>query len=78
MFTSTHKNLAPDPIRDQFINITHWEPQNDRFKSQFGLVSYADWCEKEAARLNSSKGAWTGVLAAKDMDGNCCIAKRKY
>jgi hypothetical protein len=78
MLTKTHKNQKFNPVRDQFINITHWEPCDQQFHSQFGLVSYLDWCEKEAARLNRSTGALAEVTPAKDLNGNCCIAKRKY
>jgi hypothetical protein len=33
-------------------NRTVWGNPNSQLQSQFGYVSYAKWCELEAARMN--------------------------
>jgi hypothetical protein len=33
--------------------VTNWEPPNSKFYSQWGEVTYLDWCHKESKRMNS-------------------------
>jgi hypothetical protein len=50
-------------------NKTVWGNPEHKLQSQFGFISYAEWCAKESARMNA-QGANTHVVWDQGM---CCI-----
>ena len=51
--------------------LTIFSPVGEKIDSQFGRITYRDWCQKEAARLNSGKIP-RGVYVV-EANGQCAI-----
>jgi hypothetical protein len=54
--------------------LTIWDKPNDQLNTQYGRITYLDWCEREASRLTASG---TKAHVAKSTTGKVCVKKVK-
>lgn len=52
-------------------NITNWDLEEGVLESEYGKISYLDWCYREAERL---KGSYSALHVAR-ADGYCAILR---
>jgi hypothetical protein len=57
-------------------NISIWGVPETKFLSQFGYISYRDWCEKDAERIRDNFGQAVVVEWRDEKGSMVCIAKR--
>ena len=52
--------------------LTALSPEKETLKSEYGITSYLEWCEKESARINANGGS-TKVYRSH---GECAVINR--
>jgi hypothetical protein len=65
-FTKSIKHL------DMHRAVTVWTDPNEKLLSQWGLITYADWCLNESRRMNACGG---DVLVCQEPEGQIAICR---
>jgi len=52
--------------------ITEYADPGETFTSQYGTVTYREWCEKELARINAGGSK---AMIGTDKDGNIALVR---
>lgn len=52
--------------------LTIWEPSNSKIISQWGEITYEDWCIKESARMNANGG---DTLVCREPKGYIAVCR---
>jgi len=52
--------------------ITRWDFILSELKSQWGTITYQDWCENEAARIRANGGS---AIVRRNKNRECCISR---
>lgn len=51
-------------------HISIWGDPNSKLPSQYGNVTYREWCQQEAQRINKSGGS----AFVEELNGEVCVA----
>jgi hypothetical protein len=61
--------MKNEPIK----NVTTWGLREELIESEYGTITYREWCQEEVARMNRNGGS---VVALQRGD-ECCVAQKK-